>query len=156
MGVLDYFTASSPDDKRREEVRTGAVAPDRSERKRCWEARDKYFACLDRHDVIDPVTGEGKAVADKNCAAEDAVFGQDCATAWVCLFFVLSLFLFVFLGGTSRKRGFVCGQEDGRGVQGCGSGELGPGSRPWACLAHWSSSGSMQKAVRPYSQLTAV
>jgi len=86
MGVLDYFTASSPDDKRREEVRTGAVAPDRSERKRCWEARDKYFACLDRHDVIDPVTGEGKAVADKNCAAEDAVFGQDCATAWVAYF----------------------------------------------------------------------
>lgn len=86
MGVLDYFTGSSPDDRRREEVRTGAVAPDRSERKRCWEARDKYFACLDRHDVIDPVSGEGKVLADKNCAAEDVVFGQDCATAWVCPF----------------------------------------------------------------------
>ncbi|KAH7029099.1 cytochrome oxidase c subunit VIb-domain-containing protein [Microdochium trichocladiopsis] len=85
MGVLNYFTASA-DDKRKEEVRSGAVAPDRSERKRCWEARDNYFACLDKHDIIDSVNGDGKKLADKNCAAENKVFEQDCATAWVAYF----------------------------------------------------------------------
>ncbi|KAI1841327.1 hypothetical protein JX265_007912 [Neoarthrinium moseri] len=84
MGVFDFF--QSPDAKRKEEVRTGAVAPDRSERKRCWEARDGFYRCLDKHSVIDSLKGEGKAIADKQCAKENAQFEQDCATAWVKYF----------------------------------------------------------------------
>lgn len=81
MGLFDYF--SSPDEKRKEEVRKGAVVPDRSERKRCWEARDGYYGCLDKHDIIDSTKGSGKAKADKECAGEGKKFEEDCAAAWV-------------------------------------------------------------------------
>lgn len=81
MGVFDIFT--SADAKRAEEVRKGTVAPDRSERKRCWESRDLFYACLDKHDIIDSLGAEGKKKADKHCAAENKQFEKDCAAAWV-------------------------------------------------------------------------
>ncbi|KAH6647273.1 oxidoreductase-like protein [Truncatella angustata] len=84
MGLFDFF--SSPDAKRKEEVRSGAVVPDRSERKRCWDARDSFYQCLDKHNVIDSTKGAGKATADKECAKENKQFGEDCATAWVKYF----------------------------------------------------------------------
>ncbi|KAI2624448.1 oxidoreductase-like protein [Xylaria nigripes] len=77
---------SSQEDKRKEEVRTGARAPDRSERKQCWDARDNFYKCLDKHEVIDSLTGEGKKTADKNCAQEDKAFQENCASAWVTYF----------------------------------------------------------------------
>ncbi|KAI1187500.1 cytochrome oxidase c subunit VIb-domain-containing protein [Nemania serpens] len=81
MGLFGFF--SSQDDKRKEEVRTGARAPDRSERRRCWDARDNFYSCLDKHDVIDSLSGEGKKTADKHCAQEDKAFQDNCAHAWV-------------------------------------------------------------------------
>ncbi|KAI0912571.1 oxidoreductase-like protein [Ustulina deusta] len=84
MGFFGLF--SSPDDKRKEEVRTGARAPDRSERRQCWDARDNFYKCLDKHDVIDSLSGEGKKTADKHCAPEDKTFHNNCAAAWVTYF----------------------------------------------------------------------
>ncbi|KAI0487003.1 cytochrome oxidase c subunit VIb-domain-containing protein [Xylaria cf. heliscus] len=84
MGFFGLF--SSPEDKRKEEVRTGARAPDRSERRRCWDARDNFYQCLDKHDVIDSLSGEGKKTADKHCAKEEAAFQDNCASAWVTYF----------------------------------------------------------------------
>ncbi|KAI1430786.1 oxidoreductase-like protein [Xylaria sp. CBS 124048] len=84
MGFFSLF--SSQGDKRKEEVRTGARAPDRNERKQCWDARDNFYKCLDKHDVIDALTGEGKKKADSHCASEDKAFQQDCAAAWVTYF----------------------------------------------------------------------
>ncbi|KAI1742435.1 oxidoreductase-like protein [Xylaria scruposa] len=84
MGIFGLF--SSQDDKRKEEVRTGARAPDRSERRQCWDARDNFYRCLDKHDVIDSLSGTGKKTADKHCAQEDAAFQDNCATAWVTYF----------------------------------------------------------------------
>lgn len=81
MGVFDYF--ASPDAKRAEEVRKGTVAPDRSERKKCWESRDLFYACLDKHDIIDSLAAEGKKKADQHCAPENKQFEKDCAAAWV-------------------------------------------------------------------------
>lgn len=89
MGLFGFFNAST-EDKRKEEVRTGAVAPDRSERQRCWDARDGFWRCLDKHEVIDSLSGEGKKIAERDCAQENKVFERDCASAWV------SLFLFFF------------------------------------------------------------
>ena len=106
MGLFGLW--SSEDDRRKEEVRTGARAPDRNERKRCWEARASFFRCLDKHDVIDSLGAEGKKTADAHCADEDRRFHEDCATAWVsalyssgrfCLlivFFVVVMIGYVF------------------------------------------------------------
>ncbi|KAI0127996.1 oxidoreductase-like protein [Xylariales sp. AK1849] len=84
MGIFGYF--QSEDAKRAEEVRKGVVAPDRTERKRCWEARDGYYRCLDKHDVIDSLSGNGKKIAETRCVTENKQFEQDCAAAWVTYF----------------------------------------------------------------------
>ncbi|KAI1768509.1 cytochrome oxidase c subunit VIb-domain-containing protein [Hypoxylon sp. FL1150] len=77
---------TSDDEKRKEEVRTGARAPDRTERKRCWDARDGFYRCLDKNDVVDSLNGDGKKIADKECATEHKAFEENCATAWVTYF----------------------------------------------------------------------
>ncbi|KAF4543043.1 Cytochrome c oxidase subunit VIb [Lasiodiplodia theobromae] len=56
-------------------------APDRSSRAQCWEARDAFFQCLDRHDIIDSVTNKDEAAA--HCGREDKAFAQNCASSWV-------------------------------------------------------------------------
>lgn len=61
----------------------GFIAPDRTKRAHCWEARDGYFACLDKNNIIDSVR-EGEK-ADKLCAQEAVKFDQNCASSWVCL-----------------------------------------------------------------------
>ncbi|KAI1468368.1 cytochrome oxidase c subunit VIb-domain-containing protein [Daldinia caldariorum] len=84
MGLFGLF--NSAEEKRKEEVRTGARAPDRTERQQCWDARDAFYKCLDKHDVIDSLNGDGKKIAEKQCAAENKSFEQNCASAWVTYF----------------------------------------------------------------------
>ncbi|KAI0381374.1 cytochrome oxidase c subunit VIb-domain-containing protein [Hypomontagnella monticulosa] len=84
MGLFGLF--ASEDDKRKEEVRTGARAPDRTERKQCWDARDNFYKCLDKNDVVDSLNGDGKKIAEKQCAQESKAFEQNCASAWVTYF----------------------------------------------------------------------
>lgn len=81
----------SNESKRAEEVRSGAVVPDRRERAKCWEARDAYFACLDRVGVIDAIKNDEQA--RKGCPSETAAFERDCAASWVRPFSFLPLFL---------------------------------------------------------------
>ncbi|KAI0114247.1 cytochrome oxidase c subunit VIb-domain-containing protein [Hypoxylon sp. NC0597] len=84
MGLFGLF--ASQDEKRKEEVRTGARAPDRTERKQCWDARDNFYKCLDKHNVIDSLNGDGKKIAEKECAQENKAFEGNCASAWVTYF----------------------------------------------------------------------
>lgn len=79
MGLTDFW--KSPTDKRADEVRSGAVAPSRTERRKCWESRDAYFACLDRNNILDAVKDD-KAAA-RQCGGESTVFEKDCAAEWV-------------------------------------------------------------------------
>lgn len=79
MGLTDFWKSST--DKRAGEVRSGAVAPTRTERKKCWESRDAYFACLDRNNILDAIKDDRAAA--KQCGGESAVFERDCATEWV-------------------------------------------------------------------------
>lgn len=84
MGWTSYlnpFGSSSPETQRAEEVRSGARFPDRTERRRCWEARDAYFACLDKNNILDAIKEDKKAAAA--CSAEATVFERDCAKEWV-------------------------------------------------------------------------
>ncbi|KAH0122482.1 hypothetical protein KCU67_g17970, partial [Aureobasidium melanogenum] len=62
----------------------GFIAPDRTKRAHCWEARDAYFACLDKNNIIDSVKQSEKA--DSLCAPESAKFDQNCASSWVRLY----------------------------------------------------------------------
>ncbi len=57
---MGWFTQSS-EDKRASEIRSGTVAPSRTERQKCWDSRDAYFTCLDRNEIIDPVKNEKEA-----------------------------------------------------------------------------------------------
>ncbi|KAI0895226.1 cytochrome oxidase c subunit VIb-domain-containing protein [Annulohypoxylon nitens] len=84
MGLFGFFT--SAEEQRKQEVRTGARAPDRTERKKCWDARDEFYKCLDKHDVIDSTKDEGKKIAEKQCAKENKNFEDNCAAAWVNYF----------------------------------------------------------------------
>ncbi|OAL31442.1 hypothetical protein AYO22_01034 [Fonsecaea multimorphosa] len=58
----------------------GYVAPDRTSREQCYESRDIFFQCLDRHDILDAVKEDEKA--RKVCPAEVAAYEKDCARSW--------------------------------------------------------------------------
>ncbi|TAQ84212.1 hypothetical protein B7494_g7462 [Chlorociboria aeruginascens] len=78
---MGWFTSSSPSPPAPKLSADGApIAPDRSERARCWEARDGYFACLDRNGIVDSIMEKDKAA--KACSAEGKVFEANCASSW--------------------------------------------------------------------------
>jgi cytochrome c oxidase assembly factor 6 len=83
MGLLSIF--QNEEQKRADEVRTGARAPDRSERQKCWDSRDIYFQCLDRFDILDALKDDKQA--RKACPAENTQFEKDCAQEWVRVLF---------------------------------------------------------------------
>ncbi|KAI9738219.1 MAG: hypothetical protein M1834_008717 [Cirrosporium novae-zelandiae] len=60
------------------------IAPDRSKRAHCWEARDIYFGCLTKNNIIDSI--KEKDNADRLCSKESQQFDKDCATSWVTYF----------------------------------------------------------------------
>ncbi|KAE8448707.1 hypothetical protein EG329_008922 [Mollisiaceae sp. DMI_Dod_QoI] len=82
MGFFSTSPASPPAPKISSD---GApIAPDRSERAKCWEARDAYFACLDKNNIVDSITEKDKAA--KACGAEGRGFEGNCASSWVTYF----------------------------------------------------------------------
>lgn len=58
---------------------------DRTERQACWEARDGYFSCLDKHNILDAI--KDADAAKKSCGPENEVYERDCAKSWVSLLF---------------------------------------------------------------------
>ena len=56
-------------------------APDRNSRTRCWEARDNYFKCLDRFDILDGIRNHD--MATKHCGTESKDLERNCASSWV-------------------------------------------------------------------------
>lgn len=57
------------------------IAPDRSARAKCWAARDAYFECLDRNDIVDSFVNKDEA--GKKCGGESKGFETNCASSWV-------------------------------------------------------------------------
>lgn len=60
------------------------IAPDRTARAKCWEARDAYFQCLDKNTIIDSLTN--KDAAEKACGSENKGFEKNCASSWVSFY----------------------------------------------------------------------
>lgn len=57
------------------------IAPDRTQRARCWEHRDLYFGCLEKNNIVDSIKEKDKAA--KECGAESKGFEANCASSWV-------------------------------------------------------------------------
>lgn len=85
----------------------GVVAPNRSSRQHCWLARDGFFACLDKHQIVDAIREDEKARA--SCGEELKQFEGACAKAWVgwcsdlLLFFSILRWTIVYFFGLSLQ-----------------------------------------------------
>jgi hypothetical protein len=53
----------------------------RSQRAKCWDARDGFFKCLDAHDIVDSIKDADKAKA--SCGTQQASFEKECVASWV-------------------------------------------------------------------------
>ncbi|KAF8313576.1 hypothetical protein DL93DRAFT_2113798 [Clavulina sp. PMI_390] len=53
-------------------------AATREERKKCWEARDAYYSCLDAAGVVKP-----GSETSRQCRAESKTFEKNCAKSWI-------------------------------------------------------------------------
>lgn len=56
--------------------------PMRSQRALCWEARDKFFECLDANGIVDAIKHGEKA--KKACGLQEKAFEKECVASWVC------------------------------------------------------------------------
>ncbi|KAF2752261.1 hypothetical protein M011DRAFT_455068 [Sporormia fimetaria CBS 119925] len=58
--------------------------PSRTNRAKCYEARDAFFECLDKNSILDSINSpKGREAAKKACGQEDVVFEKSCAHSWV-------------------------------------------------------------------------
>ncbi|OJJ85777.1 cytochrome c oxidase subunit 6B family protein [Aspergillus glaucus CBS 516.65] len=78
---MGWFSSSSDSSKASD---GGRIAPDRSSRERCWEGRDRFFACLDQNNILDAVKDDKEARG--KCGKEVEEFEGACAKAWVKYF----------------------------------------------------------------------
>jgi hypothetical protein len=81
MGFWSYPSDSASPPKPKISADGTPIAPNRTERSKCWEARDIYFQCLDKHDIVDSIK-EGEKAA-KECPVEEKGFATNCASSWV-------------------------------------------------------------------------
>ncbi|KAH7911519.1 cytochrome oxidase c subunit VIb-domain-containing protein [Hygrophoropsis aurantiaca] len=65
---MGWFSSSKPEQ---------ASAASRTDRQKCWEARDSYFACLDRAGVLK--AGEEKGA----CDGQKKAYDENCARSWI-------------------------------------------------------------------------
>ncbi|RKP31586.1 hypothetical protein METBISCDRAFT_13860 [Metschnikowia bicuspidata] len=56
--------------------------PNKSQRKVCWDARDRFFACLDANKIDNSLNPKEKANVEANCGRERATFEKDCVESW--------------------------------------------------------------------------
>ena len=94
MGWLPFSSSSSSQGPKASS--DGAFeAPGRDQRAHCWEARDEYFRCLDRHDITNAIQDHKQAA--NSCGKESQKFEQNCATSWVSLLLTHTLSIINFL-----------------------------------------------------------
>ncbi|KAH6873079.1 uncharacterized protein J4E88_001431 [Alternaria novae-zelandiae] len=82
---MGWFGSSSKDDSGVKKTEGGAFeSPSRSNRKQCYAARDAFFECLDKNNVLDSInTKSGRDKAASFCSSFDQEFEKNCAHSWV-------------------------------------------------------------------------
>ncbi|KAI5776875.1 cytochrome oxidase c subunit VIb-domain-containing protein [Geopyxis carbonaria] len=78
---MGLFTSSTP--SAGATPNANGIAPTRTQRAKCWEGRDAFFACLDAHNIVDPLKPGDKETASKVCAAQERQFEGACVASWV-------------------------------------------------------------------------
>ncbi|KAL5121041.1 hypothetical protein ACEQ8H_000890 [Pleosporales sp. CAS-2024a] len=82
---MGWFSSAPKDEGGPAKTAGGAFEqPTRSNRKQCYAARDAFFECLDKNNVLDSInTKSGREKAQTFCAEWDKAFERDCAHSWV-------------------------------------------------------------------------
>jgi len=91
---MGWFSSGAKDDSGVKKTEGGAFeSPSRSNRKQCYAARDAFFECLDKNQILDSINSKkGREKAASFCGQFDKEFEKNCAHSWVCvLFFSFSL-----------------------------------------------------------------
>lgn len=81
MGLFSASTSPSQPPAPKPSPDGAYEAPNRNARAHCWQARDAFFECLDRHAIIDSIKDADQA--QKLCGEEGKGFERDCASSWV-------------------------------------------------------------------------
>lgn len=55
----------------------------KASRQLCWDARDEFFACLDKNNIVDAIKHDKEA--RQACGAEVKQFESLCVSSWVCM-----------------------------------------------------------------------
>jgi cytochrome c oxidase assembly factor 6 len=82
---MGWFSSGTKDEGGPAKTSGGAFeSPTRSTRKQCYAARDAFFECLDKNNVLDSInTKTGREKAQTFCAQLDQEFEKNCAHSWV-------------------------------------------------------------------------
>jgi hypothetical protein len=82
---MGWFSSGTKDDSGPAKTAGGAFeSPSRSNRKQCYAARDAFFECLDKNNVLDSInTKSGREKAQTFCGQLDQEFEKNCAHSWV-------------------------------------------------------------------------
>ncbi len=78
-------------------------APNRQSRAHCWEARDTFFACLERNGIVDSI--KEKERAGEVCGAENKGLERECAASWVSEVFGVRVQSVCTGGGLGEREG---------------------------------------------------
>ncbi|CDR42914.1 CYFA0S10e03774g1_1 [Cyberlindnera fabianii] len=74
---MALFSSSTPKE---------STPPNRSKREQCWDARDKYYQCLETNKVDNPLEDKFAPVIKKECSSVEKEFEANCASSWVHYF----------------------------------------------------------------------
>ncbi|KAJ4365778.1 hypothetical protein N0V83_008399 [Neocucurbitaria cava] len=84
MGWLPWGSGSSEADGVKKTAGGAFESPSRSNRKQCYAARDAFFECLDKNNILDSInTKDGRTKAAGFCGQLDQEFEKNCAHSWV-------------------------------------------------------------------------
>lgn len=81
---MGWFSSSADEGGVKKTSGGAFETPSRSNRKQCYAARDAFFECLDKNNILDSInTKNGREKAASSCGQLDKEFEKNCAHTWV-------------------------------------------------------------------------